>query len=174
MSGSTKIDLTLSRRALLESGVRYAGAGAAFMALGPMALMSSPVLAQGGGIQPEEELPQTLERLFGKRPLKEAGDMMEFKIPMIAENGSVVPARVEIKQAMTKDKYVKAIYLIVDKNRRPMTAKYTFTADAGGALIGTNLRMGGTSNVRAVAEMNDGSLFQVSQEVRVTVGGCGG
>jgi sulfur-oxidizing protein SoxY len=168
-------DVCLSRRSVLEGGARIAGAGAAVMALGSMVLTPGQALAQASGVQPEEELSQTMERLFAKRPIKDAGDMMEFKIPVIAENGSVVPARVEVKSAaVAKGKYVKAIYLIVDKNRRPMTAKYTFSADAGGALVGTNLRLGATSNVRAVAEMSDGSLFQATQEVRVTVGGCGG
>jgi sulfur-oxidizing protein SoxY len=55
-----------------------------------------------------------------------------------------------------------------------MAAKYTFGPESGSAVIGTNLRLGATSNVRAVVEMSDGGLYQVASEVRVTVGGCGG
>ncbi|MBI5121035.1 MAG: thiosulfate oxidation carrier protein SoxY [Rhodospirillales bacterium] len=167
-------DSACSRRKVLRAGARIAGLGAAIAAFGPMALISRPALAQAKGVQPEEELAQTMERLFGKRPIKDGAGMVEFTIPMIAENGSVVPARVEVKGAMGKGQYAKAIYIIADKNRRPLSAKYTFTQDAGGALVGTNLRLGDTSNVRAVVELSDGSLYQAVQEVRVTVGGCGG
>lgn len=174
MKGLSKFETAVSRRAVLERGAKLATAGAALAAFGPALLMPGKALAQAKGMQPEEELPQTLERLFGKRPIKDAGALMEFKIPMIAENGSVVPARVEVKGPAAKGQYAKAIYIIADKNRRPLSAKYTFTPDSGGALVGTNLRLGSTSNVRAVVEMSDGSLFQAVQEVRVTVGGCGG
>ncbi|CAA6603564.1 conserved exported hypothetical protein [Rhodospirillaceae bacterium LM-1] len=174
MKHPTSLDSTMPRRALLARGAKLAGACAALAAFGPLALAPGKALAQAKGIQPEESLQQTMDRLFGKRPIKEAGNVFEFKIPMIAENGSVVAARVEVKGAMTKDKYAKAIYIIADKNRRPLSAKYTFTPDAGGALVGTNLRLGDTTNVRAVVEMSDGSLYQAIQEVRVTVGGCGG
>jgi len=36
------------------------------------------------------------------------------------------------------------------------------------------MRMAGTQNVIAVAEMSDGKVFRASQEVKVTIGGCGG
>jgi sulfur-oxidizing protein SoxY len=167
-------DTAISRRGLLGGAYKLAGAGVALAAFGPLALMPGRVLAQAKGIQPEEELPQTMERLFGKRPIKDAGSAVDFKIPLIAENGSVVPARVEVKAAPAKGVYAKTIYIIADKNRRPLSATFTFTPDSGNALVGTNLRLGGTSNVRAVVEMSDGSLMQSVQEVRVTVGGCGG
>jgi sulfur-oxidizing protein SoxY len=174
MKVHTQLEFAPARRLVLKGAVRLASAGAALAAFGPMLLASGRALAQAKGIQPEEELSQTMERLFGKRPIKDAGSAVDFKIPLIAENGSVVPARVEVKAAQAKGVYAKAIYLIADKNRRPLSAKFTFTPDAGGALVGTNLRLGSTSNVRAVVEMSDGSLLQSVQEVRVTVGGCGG
>ena len=36
------------------------------------------------------------------------------------------------------------------------------------------VRMAQTQKIVAVAEMNDGSLFVASREVKVTIGGCGG
>ena len=55
-----------------------------------------------------------------------------------------------------------------------MSASFSLSAGASKPFVGTNLRLGKTGPVRAVAEMNDGSLYQVSQDVKVTVGGCGG
>ena len=55
-----------------------------------------------------------------------------------------------------------------------MNAKFTLTPAMGHAFVGTNLRLGETTEVRAVAEMNDGALLVARHEVKVTVGGCGG
>ena len=44
----------------------------------------------------------------------------------------------------------------------------------GQAYVGTNLRLGESTEVRAVVEMSDGTLLQAKREVKVTVGGCGG
>jgi sulfur-oxidizing protein SoxY len=69
---------------------------------------------------------------------------------------------------------VKAIYVISDKNRRPLNAKFMLTPASGQAFVGTNLRLGESTDVRAVAELSDGTLLAAKREVRVTVGGCGG
>jgi sulfur-oxidizing protein SoxY len=75
---------------------------------------------------------------------------------------------------MTPQSHVKAIYIISDKNRRPMNAKFSLTPDAGAAWIGTNLRLGETTDVRAIAELSDGKLLMAKRHVKVTIGGCGG
>lgn len=124
--------------------------------------------------QPEEKVDATIKRLFGSRTIKDGGSVIKLEIPLIAENGSVVPVTVETNLPVTPQSYVKNIYIIADKNRRPMTAKFSFTPDAGQAFIGTNIRLGGTTDVRAIAEMSDGTLLMAKREVKVTVGGCGG
>jgi sulfur-oxidizing protein SoxY len=75
---------------------------------------------------------------------------------------------------MSPANYVKNIYIISDKNRRPMNGKFTLTPEMGTASIGTNLRLGESTDVRAIAELSDGTLLMVKREVKVTVGGCGG
>jgi sulfur-oxidizing protein SoxY len=129
---------------------------------------------EAGKPEPEEKVDATIKRLFGGRPIKDGGSMVKIEAPLIAENGSVVPVTVETNIPMTPQSYVKNIYIFADKNRRPMTAKFSFTPDAGQAFIGTNVRLGGTTDVRAIAEMSDGTLLMAKREVKVTVGGCGG
>lgn len=127
-----------------------------------------------GAPEPEEKVEETLKRLFGNRPLKDGTGKVKLETPLIAENGAVVPLSVEAKLPMTPAGYAKHIYLIADKNRRPLTAKFTLTPDSGEAFVGANIRLGGTTDVRAVVEMSDGTLYQVKNHVKVTVGGCGG
>ena len=92
----------------------------------------------------------------------------------MGEKGRGVPTKVTSLQAGTSQRHIKNIYFLVDNNRRPMSASFAFSAAVPKPFVGTNLRLGATGPVRAVAEMSDGSLYQVSQEVKVTVGGCGG
>ncbi len=158
----------VSRRALLR----------ALGCLGVSAVLGAPGSAFGqgnlGALQPEEKVDATLRRLFGGRPVKDGSGMVKLDMPLIAENGAVVPITIEIRSPMTPANYVKNVYIISDKNRRPLNAKFSLSPEMGTAVIGTNLRLGETTDVRVVVELNDGTLLTAKQEVKVTVGGCGG
>jgi sulfur-oxidizing protein SoxY len=141
-------------------------------------LAGEPGVASGqgnlGALQPEEKVDATMQRLFGGRPIKDGSNMIKMDLPLIAENGAVVPITVEVQSPMTPTNHVKNIYIISDRNRRPMNAKFTLSPEMGAAAIGANLRLNETGDVRAIAEMNDGTLLMAKREVKVTVGGCGG
>jgi sulfur-oxidizing protein SoxY len=144
--------------------------------VGPAAGAFSPARAQGNlaNLGPEETVDATLKRLFAGRPIKDGASSITLDLPLIAENGAVVPVSVDVNAPMTPQRYVKAIYIISDKNRRPLNAKFNLTAAMGQAYVGANLRLGESTDVRAIVEMSDGALLQVKREVKVTVGGCGG
>ncbi len=162
--------LSMTRRTLLR------GAGAAGVAAAVPALSPSPARAQGSlaSLGPEETVDVTMKRLFGGRPLKDGAAAIKIDMPLIAENGAVVPIAVEVTSPMTPQSYVKSIYVISDKNRRPLNARFNLTPAMGQASVGTNLRLGESTDVRAVAELSDGTLLVARREVKVTVGGCGG
>jgi sulfur-oxidizing protein SoxY len=163
---------TMTRRALLRA------AGALGLAGLTAPLLGTPgrAFAQGNlaNLQPEEPVDATLKRLFGGRPIKDGSSVVKLDLPLIAENGSVVPITVEVGAPSTPQSYVKSVYIISDKNRRPLNAKFNFSPGAGQPLVSTNLRLNETGDVRAIAEMSDGTLLMAKREVKVTVGGCGG
>ena len=132
--------------------------------------------AQGAGslasLGPEEAVDATIRRLFGGRALKDGAAQIKLDLPLIAENGAVVPVTVEVTPPPAAQ--VKAIYVISDKNRRPLNAKFVFNPGPAAPIIGTNLRLGESTDVRVIAELADGTLLQAKREVKVTVGGCGG
>ncbi len=88
--------------------------------------------------------------------------------PDIAENGAVVPLG-----AATTLAGVKRILLLVEKNPSIMAAMFELT-DAVEPSISTRVKMGQSSNVYAVAMMNDGRVLYAAKEIKVTLGGCGG
>jgi len=160
------------RRAL-----RLMGAAVGLVLAGTGAGLFAPGVAQAqqlGMPEPEEKLADTMKRLFGNRTVQDGAARIKFDAPLIAENGAVVPVRIDADLPMQADKYVKSIYIIADKNRRPLNAKFTLTPEAGKASVATNIRLAATSDVRVIAEMSDGALYGVAREVKVTVGGCGG
>ncbi len=85
--------------------------------------------------------------------------------PDIAENGAVVPIAVTSKIANTQ-----SISIIAEKNPFPLAA--SFDIMGGDAYVSTRVKMGQTSNVRAIVKA-DGKYYMAVKEVKVTVGGCG-
>jgi sulfur-oxidizing protein SoxY len=88
--------------------------------------------------------------------------------PDIAENGAVVPVG-----ASTSLPGVKRLALMVEKNPNALAAVFDVT-DAVDANVSTRVKMGQSSNVFAVAIMNDGKVLYAQKEIKVTLGGCGG
>jgi sulfur-oxidizing protein SoxY len=161
------VDEAVTRRRVLAG---LGTMGAAVLA-GPL-LAPAPAMAQALGTQ--ETVDAGMKRLFGGRPIKDGGALVKLDIPLIAENGAVVPVSVEVSSPMTPANHVKHIYVVADKNRIPIVTRVAFTPGASQAYMGANIRLGETGDVRAIVEQSDGSLLQVKREVKVTVGGCGG
>jgi len=166
--------IAVRRRSVLGLASRLAGVAAAAGLFGAGLGLPFPAAAAVGKPEPEEKVDATLKRLFGDRKIQDGASMIKLDTQLIAENGSLVPVKVEINVDPTPQKYVKAVYIVSDKNRRPMNAKFTFSPALGRPTVETNVRLGETTHLRAIAEMSDGSLFQVKNEIKVTVGGCGG
>ena len=160
----------MNRRAFIGSLALGTPAAAALAAAWPHA----EARAQGflANLAPEEPVEKTMQRLFGGRPIKDGSQVMTFELPLIAEDGGNVAMSVEVKSPMTPQSYVKAIYVLSDKNPRPLNAKFNLTPACGQAYVAANLRLADTGDVRAVAEMQDGALLMVKRSVRVVVAGC--
>lgn len=91
-----------------------------------------------------------------------------LQAPDIAENGAVVPVGATCALAG-----VKQILFLVEKNPTVLIAAFNLS-DNVDAAITTRTKMAETSNVYAVAVMNDGKVLYAKKEVKVTMGGCGG
>jgi sulfur-oxidizing protein SoxY len=95
-------------------------------------------------------------------------DQVSVVSPDIAENGAVVPVG-----ASTTLPGVKRLMLLVEKNPSVLAATFDVT-DRVDAAFKTRVKMGQSSNVMAVAMMNDGKVLFAQKEIKVTLGGCGG
>lgn len=86
--------------------------------------------------------------------------------PDIAENGAIVPVAVTSRIPNTQ-----SIAIIAEKNPFPLAASFDILP-GGDSYVSTRLKMGLTSDVRAIVKA-DGKFYTASKEVKVTVGGCG-
>jgi sulfur-oxidizing protein SoxY len=87
--------------------------------------------------------------------------------PEIAENGNVV--RLGAQSSIPGTTWVG---LVVEKNPNALTAGFDVYPGTE-ANMQTNVKMGQSSNVYALAKVGDKFFYSV-KEVKVTLGGCGG
>ena len=108
-----------------------------------------------------------LNGVFGSTNATKSGDII-LKAPAIAENGAVTPVTVDASGIDG----IESIAILASKNPQPLVCEYTFGAGAVG-YVSTRIKMGQTMDVIAVVKAG-GKLFKAQQEVKVTIGGCGG
>ncbi len=100
-------------------------------------------------------------------------DKVKLTVPEIAENGAVVPVKVNVESEMTEAEHVKAIHVLTTKNGNARCADVMLTPLNAKGYFATRVKLGGTQDVVALVEMSDGSFLRAAKPVKVTIGGCG-
>jgi len=113
-----------------------------------------------------KSVPEAIKSL-GAASAAESKDIL-IKAPDIAENGAVVPIEVTSRIPGTQ-----SIAIIADRNPIPLVASFDF-ANGAEPFASTRMKVGQTTNVRALVRAADGKYFVAVREVKVTIGGCGG
>ncbi|MDA8421036.1 MAG: thiosulfate oxidation carrier protein SoxY [Pseudomonadota bacterium] len=157
---------TLDRRSFLKSSL----AGSA-LALSVAAGLLSPRRVLAAMTWPAAAFDATsatvaLKALYGRTDIP-MSPKVHIRAPIQAENGAVVPIQVS---ADLPD--VESIGILVDKNPTPLVTHVHFANGARGFFM-ARMKMGKTSPVRVIVKAG-GRLYQASQSIKVTVGGCGG
>ena len=136
---------------------------------------SAPALAQlktGDNPEASEVWKKVRASLFEARPIAAASaDTLVLDVPLRAEDAAIVPIAIRTRLPQTAQRYVEKLYLIIDNNPSPISAIFTFTPLSGRADIETRVRVDEYTFVRAIAEMNDGSLTMTTRWVKAS-GGC--
>ena len=145
---------SLTRRAVLGTGVA--------------ALSMIPLSANATPADTATAIAKTLKSVTPK------DGRITITLPQIAENGGTVPLSLSVDSPMTEQDHVTAVHIFCDGNPLPEMATYRFGAHNGKADLSLRIRLSKTQNVIVVAEMNNGEAFINRQEIKVTLGGCGG
>jgi sulfur-oxidizing protein SoxY len=155
----------MKRRSFLKGTL---ATGVAAVAVNAGLLTPSTVLADWNAKAfGAKSIDDALNAAYGSASAADSADI-KLKAPAIAENGAVTPITVDA----TGLSGVESISIIASKNPMPLVCEYTFGAAATG-YVSTRIKMGETQNVIAIAKVG-GKLLKAQQEVKVTIGGCGG
>lgn len=151
--------MSISRRTCLRASA--ATAAAAFFGLAGHAVASM------------EDVEQLIAD-FAAGKNAESDGALQLTTPEIAENGNSVPVSFVVTSPMSGEDYVESVMVMASGNPSPEVATFHFTPTSGVAKASTRMRLAKTQDVVAVAKTSTGKFFRVSNNVKVTIGGCGG
>lgn len=97
---------------------------------------------------------------------------VKVRVPELAENGNVVPLRIEVESPMTAADHVKTIFVFSEKNPIANVARFHIGPRAGQARVQTNIRLAASQHITVVARMANDELWAATAKVIVTQGAC--
>ncbi len=99
-------------------------------------------------------------------------EAVSLSLPLLADNGHMVPLSLKIDSPMTEEAHITHVYLLSQRNPVPLMAKFVLGPWSGRADLSTRVRLSGNQNVIALARRSDGSFIYDVQEVVVTEAAC--
>ena len=134
------------------------------------ACLTLPWMARGVAARPSrafaaEDVPTVLRELFGRDDIP-ASDLVRIGVAKLAENGAVVPVKVDVDLPHVDD-----ITLLATRNPVPLIGRFTFGPRTR-PFVATRVKLAETSEILAIARRGD-ELLLARAAVEVTVGGCG-
>lgn len=139
--------------------------GASF---GLLACAATPLRA---ATDEDDPWPDLREALFEDRPIQDGAGVISLDAPYRAHDAAIVPITMKAEIPQTSDRFIKALTLVIDENPAPVAAIFNLTPRMGDASIATRVRVNAYTNVRVIAETNDGQLFMAVKFVKAA-GGC--
>lgn len=138
----------------------------AFVTIGLM-FFSSQLIAQEN-----EKWDEFLyEQYFSGQTIIESDEIHQLVTPVRAENGAIVPIKIQANIPQKPSLYIKRVTLIIDENPVPWAGTFNFSPEIGQASLDLRLRLNAYSNIRAIAETNTGKLYMSKRFVKAS-GGC--
>lgn len=116
--------------------------------------------------------PALKQNFFGDKPIREeASNLLSLEAPKRAEDAAIVPVTIRSLSPQTASTHISKLHLFVDNNPMPHAASFTLSPTLQQVDLSTRVRVDSYTNMRVIAEMNDGSLHMVTTFVKAS-GGC--
>ena len=136
------------------------------------ALAGAPAVAANSDGADNERWRAVRDSLFAGRAISEdTKGLLDLETPVRAADAAVVPIAIRTQLVQTPSRYIKKLWLVIDRNPSPVGAIFTFTPESGRADIETRVRVEEYTHVRAIAETNDGKLYMKTNYIKAS-GGC--
>lgn len=149
-------------RATVKTGIASILLCAAFLTGSGPAAMAQPA-------PKDDPWPDLVVNVFDSRNMVEDESVIALDAPYRAEDAAIVPLTIRINPGTGRP--IRTVTLVIDENPSPVAAVFTIGAKAGIREITTRVRVNAYSNIHAVAEMSDGTLYMTKKFVKAS-GGC--
>jgi sulfur-oxidizing protein SoxY len=114
-------------------------------------------------------IPALTAWLAGRVPRRER---LRLELPVLADNGLAVPVRIAMPGPFAPGPFVRTLRLFSEINPVPDMAVFEFPVPLERIEVDSRIRLAGSQQIVAVAEMTDGRLYAAAVEVVVTLAGC--
>lgn len=127
-------------------------------------VLMRPALAQS------DDLAAAVRQFTGGAPVQNG--RVRLDIAQLVDNGNTVPMAVSVDSPMTAADHVVAIAVFNERNPQREVIKATLGPRAGKAQVATRIRLATSQKLVAVARLSDGSHWQQTVDVIVTLAAC--
>ncbi len=129
------------------------------------------VLAEDDDAAAQARWSELRSALFADRPIADGAGVIKLETPYRAEDAAVVPVTIRSLLNPAAGRTIKTLYLIIDMNPAPLAATFRFPGQQSWDELATRVRVNAYTNVRTVAETDDGQLHMAANFVKAS-GGC--
>jgi sulfur-oxidizing protein SoxY len=106
----------------------------------------------------------------GGAPLRDG--KVSIDIAELIDNGNAVPVTLSVASPMTAAEHVTGLALFAERNPLPEVVAFQLGPRAGRAEVATRIRLATSQQLVAIARLNDGTCWQHSVKVIVTLAAC--
>ncbi len=119
-------------------------------------------------MQPSETWDAIAPGVIGEAEPIDGEALVTIEAPFRAHDAAIVPIRITQQEGTPR---ITRLTLVVDENPAPVAAEFDFGEAMHPLALETRLRVNAYSNVRVIAETEDGALHMAGRFVRAS-GGC--
>ncbi len=134
-----------------------------------LALLGYGAARPASAAEPSDPWPELARDIFDGRQIADGVGLVAIEMPYRAEDAAIVPVTMRATLPVGDTRTVKTITLVIDQNPAPVAA--TLRLGAGVTMISTRVRIDSYTNVHAVGELSDGTLYTSATYVKAS-GGC--
>ncbi|MCP5081280.1 MAG: quinoprotein dehydrogenase-associated SoxYZ-like carrier [Alphaproteobacteria bacterium] len=131
-----------------------------------LAFVSVLCLAQSGAVSAESTWSAIKPAIFQERVIHHSRELIKLEAPYRTLDDRIIPIRVNT--TLPGGRSIKSLTLIADDNPMPVIGVFRPASDVSSFGIGLNIRLDGTSIIRAVVETDDGSLYMTHKLVKTS------
>lgn len=116
------------------------------------------------------ELEAAVRAFAGDRPVQTG--RVRLDISPLVENGNAVPVTLTVDSPMTSADHVQRLALFNERNPQREVASFRLGPRAGRARVDLRVRLAGSQQLVALAQLSDGSVWSQRVDVIVTLAAC--